>query len=298
MNTYTNRLPVLHSAFALLLFACFVADAGTTALVNYQGKLKKHGTNENAQVAVNFKVFTGETNSECVFEETKQVTVVDGLYSVLIGENPLLGTIEDACALDSAYLEVSINGNTLKPREKFTPPPFAARTAQVWNVFGHGGYSHGPEYISVHSSLSEIGYATPWDLLQAGDTGWLTFPSPPRNVTIRSVKCCLGENTWVSPTGGQPVAPTIYLEPIVEGVSGVRSIGNVTIMPLLTTNYNGSNAMITNAPVCVTLSLNTNATAKILRPGDYLRIRATVTTLLGPFISVVNPRLTCEVDVR
>lgn len=38
---------------------------------------------------------------------------------------------------NDAYLEVTINGTTLKPREKFTPPPFAKRTLRVLKPSGN-----------------------------------------------------------------------------------------------------------------------------------------------------------------
>jgi len=165
------------SRFILLLcvtvFSAFVAHGETTPLVNYQGKLKKHGTNENGQISITFKVFTGETNSDCVFEETQSVAVADGLYSTLIGKNPTLGNIEDACALDDAYLELSINGTKMKPRERFTPPPFAKKSVQRWsNCIHPSGLTAG----SIAETASRVGGYGPVGRLIDSPVG--VFPAP------------------------------------------------------------------------------------------------------------------------
>lgn len=190
---------LIHLTCALL---CVLPAGGTfagetRALVNYQGKLIK-GTNLlNDTVSMTFRVFTGATNSECVYEETMPVTLRDGLYSAAIGENPINGDLEEAVKLDEAYLEVSIEGVTMKPRERFTPPAFAKKSTEKWRLFGAYYCSHGPPWVpSVYAALQEASTMDAVYLLIRAETNELSaldhqgfvFPPAGERLTIASVK--------------------------------------------------------------------------------------------------------------
>ncbi len=326
---------------AAALFISHLATAEITALVNYQGKLKKNGQSVNGPVNVTFKVFTGETNSECIYTESQQVTVKEGLYSTLLGKNPSQGNIEDASKLDDAYLEVEINGSTLKPREKFTPPAFAASAPQVWNIFGYGGpsgvtypASGNPDSIygdSVYGDLSQLGSATAWDQWlggmgyerQAGG-GSITFPSPIKPVTIKSIKgflaTCAGstEEVFQKAFNGECVA--IDLTPISEGLVHTnvafvfvplvqRSIqrSNYWVEPappytlplqLLWMDSMSSTNSVTNAPNWFTIPLSTNNANLIINPGEYLRIKILVTDTNARQFNIRRSHFMFQVQVR
>ena len=132
--------------------------AETTALINYQGKLVQGKNLVTDDVSMTFRIYTDMTAGTCIYEEPMTVHVVDGYYSVLLGKTPVVGDIEQAASEDETYLEVSVNGNPLRPREKFTPPPFAKKSTEHWRTVVNG--------ISLCSALRVV--IDPWLTLGFG----------------------------------------------------------------------------------------------------------------------------------
>lgn len=94
--------------------------------ITYQGKLVQ-GTNlVNDTVAMRLRIYTNEVGGAFVYEETNMVVVIDGLYSFLIGKNPNYGQLKKIVAYSDKYLEITVNGETLSPRELFTAAPYAS----------------------------------------------------------------------------------------------------------------------------------------------------------------------------
>lgn len=114
-------------AAGIVLFGSFVA-AGRAAgpqFINYQGRLI-NGTNlVNAQVGLTLRIYTNATTGAYLFEDSNTVTVVDGLYSALLGANPRYGTLTNALASGSVWIQVMINGLALSPREPIGASAFA-----------------------------------------------------------------------------------------------------------------------------------------------------------------------------
>lgn len=161
-----RRLPL---AAIIAILAPFLAEVNPVTaapgLVNYQGKLKRHGTNVHGPIAITFKVFTDATNDACIFEESQDVSVIHGLYSTLIGRNPKFGDLDEVTSTDDCYLEVTVEGQALKPREKFVPPPFARKSTQIWNSFWRDSVNIGWESNSLtvaNLASDRIGPALIW----------------------------------------------------------------------------------------------------------------------------------------
>jgi hypothetical protein len=195
MNYHINTHSVLCLLIGITAVSGSASHAEPTPLVNYQGKLKRNGTNENGQIGVTFRVFTGATNNECIYEESQQVTVVDGLYSTLIGQNPTLGTIENAYKLDEACLEVSINGTALKPREKFTPPPFSQRATETWRTFASPTQHSYPPGLCAFAIMSQVA-------IFGGYTNQVAlFPPSRRALTVTGARFKGDVRNYVKPGG-------------------------------------------------------------------------------------------------
>lgn len=261
MKTKTFSRLALAFLFAILWSA--VARAETTALVNYQGKLKRSGTNVNGAVSVNFKIFTGETNDVCVYEESQQVVVVDGLYATLIGKNPTLGNIEDSAKLDDAFLEVTINGTKLIPRERFCPPAFAKNSQERWNLFSLGLFNPSG-YQQFGFSAAGFGY--PIHTINASNcnpsVAMAVFPMPAKAVQITSAKALITSNDnsvgWLSPE----LSPRLFMRLTARtSANPARRIGpDVVFTP-------------TNSPPLdswFVLPLSTNQTDLSLQPSESL----------------------------
>lgn len=116
-------------AAALLLLVATRAEAQGPARLHYQGRLV-HGTNLfNGTVPIVLGLYTNATptGGETVLYRTTNaaVPVVDGLYTADLGggtnEDPLL----DALARPAVYLQVSVNGTNLLPREPVSSAAYA-----------------------------------------------------------------------------------------------------------------------------------------------------------------------------
>lgn len=255
MKTSSQRL-LQNSVLLALLAALFAlsATAEVTSLVNYQGKLKKHGTNENGQINITFKIFTGETNNECIYEESQQVNVVDGLYSTLIGKNPTLGAIEEATKEDNAHLEVIINGAALKPREKFTPPPFAKRTLRVLRP--SGGIWHEYSYSKHYELYGTLG-------------GW-QYTMMERSLGAVACAAIFAPETITNTVTSLKYYPFEIRYPNPADVQARVSAHNATngLMRYLSQPFYFN---LTNCPLhtWTTIPLSSNAADRILYPGEF-----------------------------
>lgn len=95
-------------------------------LMNHQGRLME-GTNlVNDTVGLSLRLFTAPAGGTRLYEDSNDVAVVDGLYSVLLGENTTFGTLTNALAVtNTVYLETMVNGVALAPRERIAASAFA-----------------------------------------------------------------------------------------------------------------------------------------------------------------------------
>lgn len=112
-------------------FGAFAAGPGT---IVYSGKLlDSTGNVVNGDVNMTLSVYDAATDGTLLYgDRNPVVTVTDGLYSVVIGDDPALGhqgtcaTLQQALeASSSCYIEISIGGVALTPREKFQAVPYA-----------------------------------------------------------------------------------------------------------------------------------------------------------------------------
>lgn len=94
-------------------------------MFRYQGRLVD-GTNlVNATLPMSFKLYNALSGETKLYEDSASVTVVDGLYSTMIGDNTVYGSITNAITNATVYLELTINSTTLSPRERLVSVPYA-----------------------------------------------------------------------------------------------------------------------------------------------------------------------------
>lgn len=100
-------------------------------MFRYQGRLVE-GTNlVNATLPMSFKLYDAPTNGILYYEDSNSVLVVDGLYSAILGEHTVSGSLTNAIARAAVYLELTVNGETLSPRERLFSVPYALNTPPV-----------------------------------------------------------------------------------------------------------------------------------------------------------------------
>ena len=95
------------------------------ALINYQGRLLD-GTNLVSGIySIAFSIFTNTAGGSSYYQCSNTIEVVDGLYSTYIGEYPVSGTLTNALKYQPLYLEITIDGTTLSPRERLVAVLFS-----------------------------------------------------------------------------------------------------------------------------------------------------------------------------
>lgn len=115
-------------AIGLTIAASINLWAQAPEMFRYQGRLV-NGTNlVNATVPMSFKLYNALSGGTRLYEDSNSVLVVDGLYSTYIGDNTVFGSLTNAMTNAAVYLELTVNGETLSPRERLVSVPYALNT--------------------------------------------------------------------------------------------------------------------------------------------------------------------------
>ena len=150
------KISLLTCLFCLCLIVS--ASAQIPQTINYQGSLKNvgDGTPVNGAVDMTFKLCDSLSGGTCPWTETQSVAVSNGIYSVILGNdptNPLSGLAFDA----PYYLEVAVNETTLSPRQQLTAVPYAFKAAAVEGITViDGNVGIGTDTPSAKLSLDNI----------------------------------------------------------------------------------------------------------------------------------------------
>jgi len=154
---------------------CSFAYAEVPKTLNFQGRLTDADQNplEGAYSAT-FSIYNTFTGGSPLWTETQSVSVADGIYSCILGEGtPLNLSFDEAC-----YLEVSVSGQVLSPRQKLSATPYALNSERL------GGYLYNEFLHTDESGNVGIGTANPKTALEVdgditiGDDDWIGIASP------------------------------------------------------------------------------------------------------------------------
>lgn len=120
----------LLSAFLLPFFS----SGQTPQLLNYQGRLLD-GTNlVSGVVGLSLRLFDASTAGTLLYEDSNTVTVADGLYATLIGDDTVFGTLPAALESTNVWIEVAVNGTALTPRERLVSAAYAVAAREAEGV--------------------------------------------------------------------------------------------------------------------------------------------------------------------
>lgn len=105
---------------ALLLAGC----VGLSPIMSHQGRLVDGSGNPVADgdYEIVYKIFDAATAGNEKYTETQTVAVKDGYFTTSVG---MTGPIDPTVFATSAWLEVTINGETLTPRQLLQGSPYA-----------------------------------------------------------------------------------------------------------------------------------------------------------------------------
>lgn len=257
-------------------------DSDDVSLVSYQGKLVQGGVLVSGDVDIFFGIYDSGTNGTCLYGESNIVTVVDGYYSTVIGKNPSWGQLKQILKQAGLYLEVTIDGEILSPREQFTPPPYAKSSDESWRAFVSSsqiGYRRPegqapPGPTEAYNGETVGGWATvfaanglqyavtfddrpPMETIgEDGDHSYLIFPPVGESREIAEVRCILsGFRTELSPLTNYP---SLTVE--ITGYTGTvkRLISTPLVVPEMTVG------VWTNAPLLGSRTDRTIGTDELL----------------------------------
>ena len=131
------------SGALLLSGLALAAYAGVPGQVNFQGLLlDAAGDPVTGSADFDFALFASETGGTAVWTESHVgVAVQDGVYQVALGETTPL--TPGLLAGGSLYLEITIDSETLSPRQRLLAVPYAVRADTAENADSVNGLAGG-----------------------------------------------------------------------------------------------------------------------------------------------------------
>ena len=95
-------------------------------MFRYQGRILDNDALVSGNLDFSFKLYDSPTGGSPLYEDTATIMVVDGLYSTMIGDDTTSGgDLGDALNNPAVYLEITVGGETLTPRERIVSVPYA-----------------------------------------------------------------------------------------------------------------------------------------------------------------------------
>jgi hypothetical protein len=116
------------SAFAaMLLAAAASAQTPLSPAFTYQGTLNQSGQPFNGNANFVFSLYDADSGGSIVgTQPMNAVSVSDGQFTVILNENGELGAT--AFNGEQRWLQISVNGTPLQPRQEVTAAPYALQT--------------------------------------------------------------------------------------------------------------------------------------------------------------------------
>jgi hypothetical protein len=97
------------SLIVAIFFAGTFLLGAAPELLNYQGRLVDGGGLVNRNVALQLRLYDTMEGGTLLYEDSNTVTVVDGLYATLIGDNTTYGSLTNALTNANVYVEVVLD---------------------------------------------------------------------------------------------------------------------------------------------------------------------------------------------
>ena len=146
----------MRTSYVSVIVLCMVLTvcAEVPPLINYQGRLLD-GTNlVNGSVALSLQLYDDASAGALLYEDSNQVAVVDGLYSTLIGDDTVSGTLTGALASAEVWIQVLVNGAEMSPREQLVSVGYALEASDVsgnvfWRTDGNEGTTAGTHFVGT-----------------------------------------------------------------------------------------------------------------------------------------------------
>jgi len=138
-----------------------LATGGLPGAMNYQGRLVRDGQLVNSNITATFTIYDGPTNTTALYQEDDAISVGDGLYSTTVGDNPKTAGVTYtnltealSAAGANAWMQLTIDGTNLSPREHIQAAPYA--------LVAPSSSSSQPVGISTTYQVRDVVYTSAW----------------------------------------------------------------------------------------------------------------------------------------
>jgi len=131
------------------LLACGAAQAAVPGLVNFQGRLLDSSKlPRSGDYLMSFKICNSlaatcsapcALGNACLWTETQNVTVTNGVFSVQLGAVSAIDTA--VFSEDARYLEIAVAGETLSPRERLNAGAYSFKSSVADAITNNDGSS-------------------------------------------------------------------------------------------------------------------------------------------------------------
>jgi hypothetical protein len=127
MEYKTMKLSFLVTlAVSISCILASVLTAQEPQVFRYQGRILDNDALVSGNLDFSFKLYDTPIGGTSLYEDAATITVADGLYSTMIGDDTTSGgDLGDALNNPAVYLEIEVGGETLTPRERIVSVPYA-----------------------------------------------------------------------------------------------------------------------------------------------------------------------------
>jgi hypothetical protein len=125
--------------FTAQLTAPAAGLAQAPQVLSYQGRLlKSDGTPEIGPVSMHFALFRSATGGAAAWAEDQSVGLTDGFFAVYLGDHSAAGALAGVMDGSDLWLEVSVGGEAMTPRQRLASAPYALTCSTAQNLKGGG----------------------------------------------------------------------------------------------------------------------------------------------------------------
>jgi len=162
-----------------------VTQIGLSQALSTQGVLRDANGKavQDNQYDLTFKIYDAETGGIVLWEETQTVDVVNGVYSVVLGSQTSMSSLDFN---QQYWLAVAIGGQEMTPRVELTLSPYALATMEgLTNVFPSSGNvgigTASPDaklqITSTNNDHLKLNYSSSfyWNIYRNSSDGYLKF---------------------------------------------------------------------------------------------------------------------------
>jgi photosystem II stability/assembly factor-like uncharacterized protein len=203
--------------------------AAAPSTLGYQGRLTQNGLAVNGNVSVVFSLYAAASAGTALWTETQNVTVTNGLYSVVLGKTT--PPIPANLFTQALWMGVKIGSDAeMTPRQELTSTPYSEQ-AKVADTATTASSLTGS--ISGSQITGQISQATIAGTQVTGTLSNVTVPGTAPWVATSGATQQAAGNTAYLATGATPTTITLPTSPTVGDVFKVSSpgIGGFTVVP-------------------------------------------------------------------